>query len=147
LNPKISWQVKETDDTFTLCKTYDDISYVPGEYITKTIRVWNNYYGTEDVANAKDCTLVVAFKNFEDSFLLRLTEVSIDEGEFKPLELDIDKGVISIGSLSGSANSGTDMNRSNFKDIELKIGPIPDNIKSELKSIYFYLEYLSEEIR
>ena len=78
--------------------------------------------------------------NFEDSFLLSLIDVAINNVNY-PLEIDIDKGIVNIGDLSGVANAGNDSNESNYKNIQLTIGPIPENIKSELKSMYLYLEY------
>jgi hypothetical protein len=57
------------------------------------------------------------------------------------LDIDVDRGVISIGDLSGVANTGTNSHETNYRTIELSIGPIPNNIKSELKGLYFYLEY------
>ena len=54
------------------------------------------------------------------------------------------KGVIELGDLSGLANDGSTANSSNFYDIEFKIGPLPFNMRCELKSLYFYLEYKEE---
>ena len=148
--PKISWHVLEEIDTnefeYTQYKTYDEEgSYVPSETVNKTLRVWNNYIGQEDVSDAKQCKLVVSFKNFEDNFLLSLVKVQVNGNEPSSLEIDIDKGIIDIGELSGIANSGSDLNWANYKDLHISVGPIPDNIKSELKSMYFYLEYIEED--
>ena len=149
-NPKISWQVHEpvdSDDNYEYVqyKSYtEEGSFIPGNYITKYFRVWNNYNGRIDVKDAKDCVLILAFKNFEDSFLLNLTKVIVDGIEHSDLEIDIDRAVIDIGDLSGIANSGTDSNASNYRDIAISIGPIPNNIRSDLKSLYFYLEFLYE---
>jgi hypothetical protein len=104
------------------------------------MQVWNNYLGKEDVQDAKDCTLVISFKSFEDSFLLNLINIEVNDINY-PLEIDIDKGVVNIGDLSGTANAGNSSNESNYRKIKVTIGPIPENIKSELKSMYFYLEY------
>ena len=89
--------------------------------------------------------MIISFKNFEDSYLLNLIKVQIGESEYQPLEIDIDKGFINIGNLSGLANNGSSQNATNYKQIHFSIGPLPDNIKSELKSMYFYLEYNEEE--
>lgn len=147
--PKISWHVLEeiNDNGFEYmqCKTYNEEgSYVPGEIIKKTIQVWNNCNGNNNVQDANDCKLVVAFKNFEDNILLNLITIQIDENEETALSMDIDRGYIDIGNLSGLANNGSSLNNSNYKTIRFSIGPIPENIKSELKSMYFYLEYVSE---
>ena len=144
-NPKISWKIlekiSEEDYEFVQHKSYtEDNSFVPGDYINQTIQVWNNFLGAEDVLDAVSCNLVLAFKSFEDNFLLNLITVQVDNTEMN-MEIDIDKGIIPIGTLSGVANNGSDINSNNYKTLHISIGPIPDNVKSELKSLYFYLEY------
>lgn len=145
-NPRISWQILEEvafdEYEYVQYKTYtEEGSFIPGDIITKTIQVWNNYLGTEDVQDALNCSLVIAFKNFEDNFLLNLMSVKIHGRENVDLVIDVDRAVIDLGDLSGIANAGTNSYESNYKTIEISIGPIPNNIKSELKGIYFYLEY------
>jgi hypothetical protein len=151
INPKISWQVLESiseddpESEYIQYKTYtEEGSFIPGEYITKSFRIWNNFNGRTDVNDAKDAVLVMAFKNFEDNFLLNLMSVTIDNKTFNDLEIDIDRAIVEIGTLSGIANSGSDINESNYKDITLSLGPIPENIKSDLKSLYLYLEFTNE---
>ena len=148
--PRISWHVLEevSVDSYEYIqyKVYDEEgSYTPTETIEKTIQVWNNYCGRSDVADLTNCRLVISFKNFEDSYLLRLIKVQINESSYMDLELDLDKGIIEIGNLSGTANNGTSVNTSNYKTIHFSIGPLPNNLKSELKSMYFYLEYEENE--
>ena len=148
--PRISWHVLEevSVDSYEYIqyKVYDEEgSYTPTETIEKTIQVWNNYCGRVDVADLTNCRLVISFKNFEDSYLLRLIKVQINESSYMDLELDLDKGIIEIGNLSGTANNGTSVNTSNYKTIHFSIGPLPNNLKSELKSMYFYLEYEENE--
>jgi hypothetical protein len=148
-NPKISWQVLEevssNEYEYIQYKNYtEEGSFIPGEYITKTIQVWNNYLGMEDVLDASNCKLVLAFKNYEDNFLLNLTKVEILELSAAQFFIDIDRGVIDLGTLSGVANTGSSMNESNYKTIKISIGPLPANMRNELKSLYFYLEYNNE---
>ena len=144
--PRISWQILDQvaidEYEYVQYKSYtEEGSFIPGDTINKTIQVWNNYLGTEDVQDALNCSLVVAFKNFEDNFLLNLMNIKVHGRENLELEIDVDRGVIDIGDLSGIANSGTSGHEMNYRTIELSIGPIPNNIKSELKGLYFYLEY------
>ena len=148
-SPRISWQILENiiDDEYEYIqyKTYtEEGSFIPGDIISKTIQIWNNYQGLEDVQDAKDCSLVIAFKNFEDNFLLNIMDVKISGRENETMAIDVDRGVISIGDLSGIANTGTNSHESNYRTIDISIGPIPNNIKSELKGLYFYLEYSTE---
>lgn len=150
-NPKISWQVREiinedeNNYEYIQYKSYtEEGSFVPGNYIQKSFRVWNNHNGKIDVNDAKDCSLILAFKNFEDSFLLHLMQVNVDGVNHSVLDIDIDRAVVNIGDLSGVANSGTENNSTNYRDITITIGPIPNNIKSDLKGLYLYLEFLNE---
>ena len=76
---------------------------------------------------------------------MNLIKVQVGESDYQELEIDIDKGSIDIGNLSGLANNGSTQNITNYKQIHFSIGPLPDNVKSELKSMYFYLEYNEEE--
>ena len=144
--PKISWHVLEeiqnNEYEYMQCKTYNEEgSYTPGEVISKSLQVWNNCNGNKAVQDAKDCKLVISFKHFEDNILLHLIKVKVDEREEVPLSIDVDRGFVDIGTIYGDANNGSSLNSSNYKTLVIKIGPIPENIKSELKSMYFYLEY------
>ena len=103
--------------------------------ISKRIQVWNNYRGTVAVDDAIDVKLVLSFKQYEDNFLLNLLTVKdADTNTVLEPTIDIDRAIYNIGSLYGNAG-GT------YKEIELNIGPLPANLKSELKSLVFYLEY------
>ena len=71
----------------------------------------------------------------EDNFLLNLIEIRLPGSkEYVKPTIDIDRAVLELGTLYGDAG-GT------YKEIEIKIGPIPENMKSELKSLVFYLDY------
>lgn len=149
-NPRITWQVLDEIDQdefeYNTYKNYtEEDSLIPGRILKKTIRVWNNYLGTEDIQDVKNATLVLGFKTYEDNFLLNLIQISIDGSELKELDIDMNGGTIFFGNLSGATNNGREANHTNYKTIDIEIGPIPDNIKSELKSLYFYLEYKVEE--
>lgn len=135
MDAKISWMIYE-DEVFVPYNTYmADGVYTTGETISKRIQVWNNYRGTVAVDDAIDIKLVLSFKQYEDNFLLNLLTVK-DADTNTVLEpiIDIDRAIYNIGSLYGNAG-GT------YKEIELNIGPLPANLKSELKSLVFYLEY------
>ncbi len=140
--PKITWQVFEDDyNEYIPVRNYtEEGSYTSGQSIIKRVRVWNNYAGVQDVDDMNNCNLILAFKNFEDNFLLYLISVRINEGEYVSPIIDTDKGVVQLGNLSGLANDGSSANSSNYFDIEFKIGPLPANMRCELKSLYFYLD-------
>ena len=135
MNAKISWMIYE-DEVFVPYNTYmADGVYTTGEVISKRIQVWNNYRGTTAVDDAIDVKLVLSFKQYEDNFLLNLLTVkSADTNTILEPTIDIDRAIYDIGSLYGNVG-GT------YKEIELSIGPLPANLKSELKSLVFYLEY------
>ena len=135
MNTKISWMIYE-DEVFVPYNTYmADGVYTTGEVISKRIQVWNNYRGTVAVDDAIDVKLVLSFKQYEDNFLLNLLTVKdADTNTVLEPTIDIDRAIYNIGSLYGNAG-GT------YKEIELNIGPLPANLKSELKSLVFYLEY------
>lgn len=135
MDAKISWMIYE-DEVFVPYNTYmADGVYTTGEVISKRIQVWNNYRGTVAVDDAIDIKLVLSFKQYEDNFLLNLLTVKdADTNTVLEPTIDIDRAIYNIGSLYGNAG-GT------YKEIELNIGPLPANLKSELKSLVFYLEY------
>ena len=135
MDAKISWMIYE-DEVFVPYNTYmADGVYTTDEIISKRIQVWNNYRGTVAVDDAIDIKLVLSFKQYEDNFLLNLLTVKdADTNTVLEPTIDIDRAIYNIGSLYGNAG-GT------YKEIELNIGPLPANLKSELKSLVFYLEY------
>ena len=135
MDAKIYWMIYE-DEVFVPYNTYmADGVYTTGEIISKRIQVWNNYRGTVAVDDAIDIKLVLSFKQYEDNFLLNLLTVKdADTNTVLEPTIDIDRAIYNIGSLYGNAG-GT------YKEIELNIGPLPANLKSELKSLVFYLEY------
>ena len=135
MSAKISWMIYE-DEVFVPYNTYmADGVYTVGDIISKRIQVWNNYKGKDAIDDALNVKLILSFKQYEDNFLLNLLTVrSVDTNTILEPIIDIDRAIYDIGNLYGNAG-GT------FKEIELNIGPIPANLRSELKSLIFYLEY------
>ncbi len=135
MSAKISWMVYD-DEIFLPYNTYmADGVYTTDETIVKRIQVWNNYRGSTEVDDITNAKLILSFKQYEDNFLLNLLKVkSIDDNTILTPTIDIDRVIYNLGSLYGNAG-GT------YKEIELSIGPLPANLKSELKSLVFYLEY------
>lgn len=142
--PKIMWYVLEDIDgvfEYSPKRTHDiDGSYSPEETISVKIQLWNNRLGMQDVADAINSKLVIYFKNYEDNYLLKLCKIKLKDQEAKPLIMDIDRGTFEIGNISGGANNGSDLNIDNYKEFELQIGPIPTNVKSELKGLIIDLK-------
>lgn len=145
ITPKITWYILEDIDglyEYSPKRTYDlEGSYAPNDTIKVKIQLWNNRLGTEDVQDATNAKLCVFFKNYEDNYLLKLCKVKFNNEEAKELTIDMDRGIISLGHLSGRANNGSDLNTDNYVDFELIIGPLPSNLKNELKGLVLDVEY------
>lgn len=142
--PKITWFILEDIDglyQYSAKRTHDmEGSYAPGDTINVKIQLWNNRRGTEDVANAENAKLVLFFKNYEDNYLLKLCKINF-ENKIRPITIDMDRGIFELRTISGGANNGTDLNVDNYLEFELQIGPIPSNVKSELKGLVLDVEY------
>lgn len=145
MTPKITWYVLEDIDgvyEYSQKRTHDmEGSYAPNDIVRTKIQLWNNRLGSEDVQNAKNAKLSVFFKNYEDNYMLKLCKVKFNDEEPKALEIDMDRGLFELGSISGGANNGSDLNTDNYVEFELMIGPLPSNLKSELKGLVLDVEY------
>lgn len=127
--PVFSWFVQE-DEQFNIYKNYTQPgSLKTGEELIKNIRIYNGY-GGQEVENSYDTKLVVSFKKYEDNFLLNLFEIKINDSDYQKLNVDIDRATIDLGTIY----------KNSYIDLKIKIGPIPENIISSLKSVIFYLE-------
>ena len=135
MSAKVSWLVYE-DEVFMPYNTYmADGTYSAGDVIKKRIQIWNNLNGMTEAEDAINSKLVLAFKQYEDNFLLNLIQVKLlDTNEILAPSINIDRATYELGTLYGNVG-GT------CKEIEIIIGPIPKNLRSELKSLIFYLEY------
>ena len=143
--PKTTWYVLEDIDglfEYSPKRTHDmDGSYAPGDTLSVKIQLWNNRLGMEDVQDATNAKLVIFFKNYEDNYLLKLCKVKLNNEEAKPVTIDMDRGLFNLGTISGGANNGSDLNTDNYVEFELQIGVIPMNVKSELKGLVLDVEY------
>lgn len=143
--PKTTWYVLEDIDgvfEYSPKRTHDmEGSYSPGDIMSIKIQLWNNRLGIEDVQDAVNAKLVLFFKNYEDNYLLKLCKVKLHNEEAKPVTIDMDRGIFELGTISGGANNGSDLNVDNYIEFELQIGAIPTNIKSELKGLVLDVEY------
>ena len=143
--PKTTWYVLEDIDglfEYSPKRTHDmEGSYAPGDTLSVKIQLWNNRLGMEDVQDATNAKLVVFFKNYEDNYLLKLCKVKLNNEEAKPVTIDMDRGIFNLGTISGGANNGSDLNTDNYVEFELQIGAIPMNVKSELKGLILDVEH------
>ena len=145
MSPKITWYVLEDIDglfEYSPKRTHDmEGSYAPGDTVSIKIQLWNNRLCTEDVQDAVNAKLVIFFKNYEDNYLLKLCKIKLNDEEAKPVTIDMDRGLFNLGTISGGANNGSDLNTDNYIEFELQIGAIPMNAKSELKGLILDVEY------
>ena len=86
--PALSWYVVGTDSVEEIDKEYYAGAYSPSNTeFTMTLQVWNNKWGTEDVADIDSPKLVIMFDTIEDATLLNYCKVRIDGGSYEPLTI------------------------------------------------------------
>lgn len=143
--PKMTWYILEDIDgvfEYSQKRNYDlEGSYSPNDTVSVKIQLWNNRLGTENVQDAKNAKLSIFFKNYEDNYMLKLCRLKFNGEDEKNFEIDMDRGIFELGTISGSANNGSDLNTDNYVSFELLIGPIPANLKTELKGLILDVEY------
>lgn len=144
MKPNITWRILEDDTDYVMYNNYTvDGSYTEGDTILKKLQVYNNISGETNIDDAKNAEIVFAFKNYEDNFLLNLISIR-RSGTDKFVKLDLEAnedeevptmGVYEIGTLNGVPGLGSHV------ELDLKIGPLPANLKTSLKSVIIYLRY------
>jgi hypothetical protein len=140
-SPQITWYIVEPDNSLV---PYDDFyagSYRPSETVELNLQVWNNRWGQENVQNAVSCRLAIYFDTIEDSALLNLCSVKINNGTTRQLTITAGKGVVDIGTLYGFSNNGTVNTKDNFCSVVLAFGPLPQNMKDGLKNMFVDLQF------
>lgn len=135
--PNISWFIKENNESYSSYTEYFAGSCLPNKDFIIDLEVWNNRWNAEqdveDIANGK---LEISFTNAEDSVLLSLCRIKIDNGIYQNLNnSEFNRGLISIGNLSGKANTGTYDNINNYKKITIKFSNVPGNFKDGFKTM------------
>ena len=128
-NPKITYQVlNKIDDVF-----YEQNETYAGTYngrdpLSVTIRIWNNFGGTEDVEDLTNFNLTLRFLTVEDSVLLQYVKfMTIDDTEISSiLESETLIGNFSSFVLSGQANTGSEEYSTNYIDFKVVLN-VPEN--------------------
>ena len=128
-NPKITYQVlNKIDDVF-----YEQNETYAGTYngkdpLSVTIRIWNNFGGTEDVEDLTNFNLTLRFLTVEDSVLLQYVKfTTIDDIEIPSiLESETLIGNFSSSVLSGQANTGSEEYSTNYIDFKVVLN-VPEN--------------------
>jgi hypothetical protein len=140
-DPQVTWYVIE-DNTPTPYEDYYAGSYRPNDILEVSIQLWNNRWGQETVSDIVNSKLAVFFDTIEDSYLLNLCSIKIDDNDYKPLTVQSTRGYIDLGkTLSGGSNTGSTYSKDNYASIVLRFGPITDGMKNSLKNLFIDLEY------
>lgn len=138
---KITWYV-DTSEGLIAKKEHHAGTYSPRETLKVVIQVWNNRWGVEEVEPLKDAVVNIYFDTIEDSALLNLCSLEIDEMGKAPITIRDQKASARIGrDLSGKANDGVSektTNRSNFVTLTFSFDASKYRVKeNDLKSLHF----------
>lgn len=142
--PALSWYVVGTDSVEEIDKEYYAGAYSPSNTeFTMTLQIWNNKWGTEDVADIDSPKLVIMFDTIEDATLLNYCKVRIDGGSYEPLTIqNTTQGYINLNRiLSGASNLGNASASNNFATIAIKFGPITHGMTNGLKNMLLEIQY------
>lgn len=140
--PNISWYLIDDGDQIQTDEYYAG-SFNSSDEIRLNIQIWNNRYGIKTVESIRDAKLSIYFETIDDGAILNYCEIDVEKsGAVKP-EVSINKVLINIGELNGSANNGmdTDKNRNHFKNVEIIFKNLPSNLKEGLKNMYLDIEF------
>lgn len=139
--PKITWYIKE-NNSYVQDSDYYLGSFSPKSNISLDVQIWNNRYGQEAVDSLEDARLVMYFENIENSILLNYCDITIDNNYTVKPKIEIGKGLINIGKLTGKTNNGiaNEENIDNFKNITITFKDLPDNLMNGLKNMFLDIE-------
>lgn len=140
--PNISWYLIDNGDQIQTDEYYLG-SFNSSDEIRLKVQIWNNRYGTKSVESIRDAKLAIYFETLDDGAILNYCEIDVEQsGAIKP-DISINKVLVSIGGLNGSANNGLDgdKNKTHFKNVEIIFKNLPSNLKEGLKNMYLDIEF------
>lgn len=142
-NANVNWFVKEPDDVYVAHTEYYAGSCNSEEDFILDVELWNNRWNNkEDVQDMKNAKLVISFESAEDSILLSLCEVKINDGTFnKPDTSEFNRGIVELGTIIGDKNNGHESNVDNYRRLCIKFSNIPRNFRSGLKSMFLDVQF------
>lgn len=116
-------------------------SFTSSSTITLSIQVWNNRYGSMEIDTIENARLNLSFDSIEDAALFNYCTVTVNNS-IKEMYIENGSAIIDIGILSGQANDGLEnnLNKDNYKNIEIKFTNMPNNLKNGLKNLYLNIE-------
>ena len=117
-NPVLSWYIKENDETYSCTNSYYAGSCIPNQDFIIQIQIWNNRWNIQnDVDNINNAKLILTFEHAEDSILFQLCEIKIDDNNYiKPTIETINKATVNIGTIYGTKNAGTILDKDNYNN-------------------------------
>jgi hypothetical protein len=141
-NPIIGWYIKESDNYVQEDEYYLG-SFTSDSEISINVQVWNNRYGSNSVDGISDARLAIYFDTVEDAALLNYCTVSVNDSYFTAPKIELQRGIVSIGELSGIYNDGLELssNEVNYKNLSIKFSGFPCNLKNGLKNMFLDIEF------
>lgn len=135
--PVITWYVKNINNEYVESDTKYAGSYTKKNALVVDFRIWNNRYGTKDVADIPNVKLNLYFADYEDSSLLKYIVVNTSTSQAVSTISDniMTASFLSTLKLSGKANDGTDKNNpENYVDLELKLD-VPQDVPLKMHDL------------
>lgn len=139
---KITWFVKDKNEEYVAKEEYNAGTYRKDEKIAIDLQVWNNRWGVESVSDLETPVINFYFDTFEDSSLLPLCKLILNDEDEVALIVKNGKATAVIDTiLSGKANNGDEgleNNKENFIDIRFEFATQGQRLKTnDLKKMYF----------
>jgi len=140
--PIITWHVLHNDTEEQKDRHYAG-SFVPGDKLNLSLRVWNNQWGDTKVKTVVNGKIIVYFSKLEDSYLLQYCSFVINK-QLKRVQIINNKAYVELDTdLQGNIDDGyaTD----NYVDINIELGPITDGMEKSMKHLVVDLKYDTQD--
>ncbi len=141
-DPIISWYIKDFEGNYVPREEYHAGEYNNTSKLLVQMQIWNNRWGVEDVKDLNNPVLNFYFDTIEDSSLLGMCKISINEFNNMPLVITGQKASVSLlHPLKGLKNDGTILaNSNNFTNVTFEFDANDYRLKeNDLKNVYFEL--------
>ena len=142
--PIITWYAKLTEDS--QFRQTDEIyagTYTPNNSIQVNLQIWNNRWGTIDVADLTDFTIHMYFNEVEDTSLFNYCTIVLNKSDILNLTKADNRRILEFPNeitLSGKKNNGTSKeNANNYLNLDI-VFQAPKDVKlkeKDLKSLFF----------
>lgn len=134
-SPIIEWFVQESVDSINPYSNYFAGTVKTNEFVDVRVHIWNNRFGLDTVKTASDCKVSLTFDSLEDALYLDLCSIKVNDITQQIKKIS-NKIYVDIPNLDGSSNNGSmSSNYKNYATLDLKIGPIKEGMKNNIKNI------------